>query len=444
MTTDSRLNGDAGRQQHRAEVKRARNMLRNFPSQWFLVTQGTGIIAVMLHQLDYQFRGLAIISYVFWVITIVLLLITMVLYCVRATLNPRGLGSALLTSSAELKGLAGISITLTTILMMAALTIALSWKGRWPQAIYGLWWFNVLLALASILLIYFVVWGQARDIFELDSLHLAQDEMRQRKEKPIAGSPRLLSPSYTPSSQLPLIAALTAAGGGATIANYGGLDAGQKAPMIVVSFILIGMALPLALALDTLFLARTLLLLPEGAYQPQASPELGQQNGLTEQTNRPPARVDNSIFQEMIMCGPWGTASFALQALGQAVLHGGLVGTSDGPIVGTAAAGPVGYASMFAGLLTWGAGTFWWAYATLALVSIFMRKKARKRISFGLVEWSVIYPWVSQCCRKRWSCSAVADLETLRVSIRMHASSSANSSTRRPSESGRRRWQSCW
>lgn len=45
-------------------VKRA---LWNFSSQWFLILLGTGIIAVILHNLDYQFRGHVIISVIVWI-----------------------------------------------------------------------------------------------------------------------------------------------------------------------------------------------------------------------------------------------------------------------------------------------------------------------------------------------------------------------------------------
>src|ERR1700709_2274400 len=39
---------------------------RSFKSQWFLIPQGTGILAIILHQLQYQFNGLTIISDILW------------------------------------------------------------------------------------------------------------------------------------------------------------------------------------------------------------------------------------------------------------------------------------------------------------------------------------------------------------------------------------------
>jgi tellurite resistance protein TehA-like permease len=395
MGAASGMNGDAEGQRG-SKAKHRLSILQNFPSQWFLVPQGTGIIAVILHQLDYQFHGLAIISYIFWILTIILLFTTVTLYVLRAAVFKSNIASALRSSTAELNGLASISIASTSILQMAVLTLARSWKGRWPQAIYGLWWFNVLLALASSVLIPFVITTRARNILD-DDPPVPSDAEPGQQTKPKATKPVLPSPSFTPAAQLPLISALTVAAGGGTIANYAGLSSSLTAPMIVVSYILVGMALPLALALDTIFLARVLLLLPEGGHDPhhEQPPKEGRSSPSAEQQSHPVAGVSSSIFQDMIMCGPWGQGSFALQGLGQAILKGGLVGGSDGSIVSVAATGPIAYASMFAGLLAWGAGTFWWAFAVLSLVGTLMRRKTRRRIKFGLVAWSVIFPWVS-------------------------------------------------
>lgn len=63
--------------------------LKNFASQFFLIPQGTGILAVVLHQLNYQFYGLVRISQVLWVLTIVSLVGFLAIYALRTVLFPR-------------------------------------------------------------------------------------------------------------------------------------------------------------------------------------------------------------------------------------------------------------------------------------------------------------------------------------------------------------------
>jgi hypothetical protein len=56
----------------------------------------------------------------------------------------------------------------------------------------------------------------------------------------------------------------------------------------------------------------------------------------------------------MILCRPWGPGSFALQILGSAVLTGSFSKNGSWTFLTAQAASPVGYASIFAGILAWG------------------------------------------------------------------------------------------
>ncbi|TKW58209.1 hypothetical protein CTA1_7617 [Colletotrichum tanaceti] len=60
-------------------------------------------------------------------------------------------------------------------------------------------------------------------------------------------------PRISPATQLSLIAALTAAAAAGTICSSAALTNTQQVPVIVVSYLLIGAGLSLALALDVLF-----------------------------------------------------------------------------------------------------------------------------------------------------------------------------------------------
>jgi Voltage-dependent anion channel len=57
-------------------------------SRWFLTTMGTGIVAILLHQLPYQFPGLAVISIIFMCLNVLLFLILFVASAVRYAMWP--------------------------------------------------------------------------------------------------------------------------------------------------------------------------------------------------------------------------------------------------------------------------------------------------------------------------------------------------------------------
>lgn len=315
--------------------------LRNFTSQWFLVPQGTGILAVVLHQLLYQFNGLTVIADILWILTIVLLLVTLFVYILRIILFPKVIVHALASQNTELSCLASIVISFTLIIVMMDLSLVHVWGPSWGKAAYVLWWINTALAvIACVGIPYLLVKYEPPGVVGLG-----------------------------PAVNLPLIAALTTATGGGVICRYGALDESLQIPVIIVSYLLIGMALPLALGFGTVFLARLL-------------------------DNESPTGMN--LYQDMILCGPWGQGSFALQILGSVVMRGSFAKYARGIFLTVDAAKPVGYASIFMGLLAWGQGTFWWAFAIISILHSGFNKRAQwKGLKFGLSAWSLVFPWVS-------------------------------------------------
>ncbi|KAJ5982054.1 hypothetical protein N7451_012154 [Penicillium sp. IBT 35674x] len=192
--------------------------LWNFSSQWFLVPQGLGIVAVILHQLDYQFDGLFIISVVIWLYTITLLAVGVFLYLLRIFLYPRHVASALKTSITETSCLASISITFTSIIIMAAVVLVRKWGSAWGIVVYVLWWINTAMAVGSVMWIPYVY---------------------------VKVQPPGLE-AVAPGVLLPLISALTSAAGGSIICRYGALSDRLQIPVIIVSYLEVGVGLPLA------------------------------------------------------------------------------------------------------------------------------------------------------------------------------------------------------
>lgn len=321
--------------------------LWNFSAQWFLIPQGTGILAVILYHLDYQFPGLHTLASIVWVYTIVLLGLTLFIYALRIMIHPKRVVQQLRTVITETSGLASICIAFTTIIQM----IALKYGHDAGIAAFALWWVNAGMAVVALMGIPYV----------------------QLKLQPpgMARAP--------PSILLPFIAALTSAAAGGVVCHYGKFSYRLQVPIVIVSYLEIGAGLALALAFD-------------GAFFQQHY----RHNFPTQQT----------VYQDMIMCGPFGQASFALQSLGQVVLNGSFAHYNRGIFLTAEAAKPIGYISQLAGLFSWGYGTFWWCFAIISIFhTVFGQEGGWRKIEYSLSEWALIFPWV--CVSKLFSGSLV-------------------------------------
>lgn len=295
--------------------------LWNFSSQWFLVPQGLGIIAVILHQLYYRFDGLAVISLVIWIYTITLLTTGLFLYRLRAFLCPRHVALVLRTSIIETSWLASISITFTTVIQMVALVLVRQWGPTWGIVAYVLWWTNTAMAVAAVMWIPYIF---------------------------VKVQPPGLK-AVAPGVLLPLISALTSAAGGDIICRYGPLSDRLRVPVIIVSYLEVGLGLPLAITLSDVFVTRLF--------------------------NKSFPTVDH-VYQDMILGGPFGQGSFALQVLGQAVSRGSFTEYDKGTFLTAKAATPIAFSSQFASLLAWGYGTFWWVFAITSIVHTLVSNRA--------------------------------------------------------------------
>ncbi|CAI4214142.1 unnamed protein product [Parascedosporium putredinis] len=244
------------------EAARMAGQARPIPSQAFLIPQGTGILAATLHQLEYQFRGLDTISVILWFIAFITLFAFFIVYVLKVVLCPRQTGHAITHNTVEAACLSSISISFTSAIQMLCMVVVPSWGGPgWEKAAYILWWINTAMAVSAcfVLLPMFI-----------KTLHAEGGLQR----------------SFTPVTQLPIIAVLTSAAGAGTLCQYAMLSPEQKVPMIIVGYLQIGIGIPIALALDTLFWAR------------QYLPWVGVNDGLSL-----PKR---QVYVEMILCGPWG------------------------------------------------------------------------------------------------------------------------------------------
>ena len=233
------------------------------------------------------------------------------------------------------------------------LNLVLGSKGSgWAMTAYVLWWLNAVLAILAILIIPY--------------------------------SFAILNPpgieNLLPNSQLPIVAALTCAAAGASIGQSQMLSTRLKVPVVVVSFLLVGTAVPLTLFLDGLFLGR-----------------LFNQTKAHGAEQKVGAQALAVAYQELILTGPWSQGSTALQSLGQVVLSGLFAEYGRGTFLTEQATPVIGYCSIFGGLLFWGHATFWWVFAILSIIyNTVMAQRGKKKSAFAFATWSTVFPFVSR------------------------------------------------
>lgn len=311
--------------------------LWNFSSQWFLLPQGTGIISLILRRLDYKFQGLFILAEIVWIYTICQLGICLFFYFLRAVLYPKHVLQQLRSDVVETSCLASISIAFTSIIQMVAVQYG-SFAGL---VAYVLWWVDTAMAVLAVLGIPYV----------------------QLKLQPpgIQNVPSLVL--------LPFIAALTSAAGGGVVCSESNISARLQVPVIIVSYLQVGAGLAAAVSLDGIVFSQHF------------------------DRNMP---TQNTVYRDMVFCGPFGQGSFALVTLGQVVMEGSFAQYNHGQFLTAAAATPIGFVSQFAGLLAWGYGTFWWCFAIVSIFQTLLGQEGGWRnIRYSMSAWSLIFPWVS-------------------------------------------------
>jgi len=103
------------------------------------------------------------------------------------------------------------------------------------------------------------------------------------------------------------------------------------------------------------------------------------------------------VFQLMILVGPLGQGSFALQILGSNVQRGSFATYNTSSFIGPSGASTIATCSQLLGLMTWGYGTFFWLFATIGILH-YMISDPRELLKWDqtLSAWSMVFPFVSR------------------------------------------------
>ncbi len=275
--------------------------IRHFTPNWFAMTMGTGVLALVLVHLPWQLPGLYALAEGLWLFGVALFALFSLLFVLRLALFRETLWPMLLhpVQSMFLGAIPmGLAVLLKGLLLFGV--------PRWGEAVYALahalWWLDAALALLGALLVPYLMFTRQNHALE----------------------------KLTAVWLLPIIAPEVAASTAGSLAPH--LAAADAQQLLVVGFVLWGVSLSLAFSLITLVLLRLALhKLPDTDF----------------------------AATSWLPLGPLATGCLGLLSMGQAA-PAAFVGT---PLAGAAElARDLG---LLGGLALWGAGLWWLVIASL-------------------------------------------------------------------------------
>lgn len=323
-------------------AKGVRERVLHFTPSWFSVTMGTGVIATLLNLLPWPsiHAGLRYPALVWLIADIFLFLLFTAAFVARYVVFPEVLP---LTIKHPQKSMflgtvpMGLTVIVSGICQLGTVEFGL---GAGPAlAASGLWWLATALSLLTAIGVPYVVTTWQSHSFS----------------------------STTAALLLPIVPPITAAATGSVIAQALANEgyATYAFTIMIVSYMVLGVGLPLAMLILVLYFQRLLLF------------------------KQPPREVIISVFLPLGPCGQGG----------EALLHLGQVAYQLFPTISTRPGSgvqelslPVGQALFGAGLvgalLLWGLGIWWFALAILTLI----RELRRGRLQFNMGWWGSTFP----------------------------------------------------
>ncbi|RDK42559.1 hypothetical protein M752DRAFT_251748 [Aspergillus phoenicis ATCC 13157] len=302
-----------------------RRVVRHFTPSWFSVTMGTGIVSILLNTLPYNGQWLYWISVVCFAFNVLLFAIGCTITFLRYTLYPE-IFFAMIKHPVQSMFIGTFPMGFATIINMFCFVCVPAW-GDWTRNFaWGLWIFDAIFSVITALSLPFLLMAH--------------------------GSEMQLS-SMTAVWLLPIVSCIVAASSGAIVADV--LPDPQHALWtVLVSYVLWGIGLPLALMVMVIYLQRLTL------------------------HKLPPKAVIVSVFLPL---GPLGQGGFGIMKLGQAAQE-------IFPKTQTleAASGPIFYTMGFMiALILWSFGLVWLFFALASIAR-------SKSFPFNIGWWGFTFP----------------------------------------------------
>lgn len=182
----------------------------------------SGILAIICHQLPYQFNGLSTIATIFYLIDLVLFIIFTVIFCLRLVLHCSSAIREFGSNVEQLAYLACWPIAWLTLSANTALIVSTSSWGAHAFTIvaYIMWWFGALWTFVTSIVVYYT---------------LFRNQMINMN-------------SIAPGIIVPAVGVSTVASTGGLIAEYAyQISPGLQIPIIIFGYIVLGQGIFLAL-----------------------------------------------------------------------------------------------------------------------------------------------------------------------------------------------------
>ncbi|KAM0745696.1 hypothetical protein T439DRAFT_337730 [Meredithblackwellia eburnea MCA 4105] len=313
-----------------------RKRVLHFSPAWFAANMGLGITSILLFHLPYQFRGLRTIASIFFAVNVVSFVLFLFMSIARYTIWPR-CWSLMINHPVQSMFLGVFSMGFATIGDGVVLFLVPVYGQNMVKLAWALWWIEAVISvLVCIGVPYMMFSRQKHDPTQMTAVWL-----------------------------LPVVSPNVSAAAGAIVAPL--LSEAHARLTITISYLLLGLSLPPALLLLSLYLSRL------------------------SSHHAPPPALAISVF---LPIGPCGQAAFAFLQLATGVrtlyettgrgLVGGVTDTMQQEMM-TAA---LMVASVVVSLFLVGFGAFWLVLAYIGTGEMWRAGK----LSFNLGWWAFTFP----------------------------------------------------
>ena len=118
----------------------------NFSAQWFALPMSTGILAIIMHLLPYQFHGLPVLATIMFVLDIILFVLVSILFIIKWTVYPHTAVQKTAGNLDEIGFFGAAPISFLTITALVGIIVSNSyWGGHaWMLVAYVMWWFGMI------------------------------------------------------------------------------------------------------------------------------------------------------------------------------------------------------------------------------------------------------------------------------------------------------------
>jgi tellurite resistance protein TehA-like permease len=322
-------------------------LVQDFSPVWVTWSMNIGILAILIHTLPYEFHGQKVIATVLYVVDIVVFVLCSTIMVLRFIKYGKTAWKEITADVNELCFMSCFPIAWMTLTILTSVIVSNAYWGGHAFTIvaYVMWW----IAVAWVML--FAVGTYAI---------LTLKPLTQARELSLA-------------IILPAVATSTAAVEGGLITTYSsGISSRLSVPVIIVSFMLVGIGFLKALAIFALFLQR---LLVNGWFDPVKRPTLCILLGPTGQSAAALVALSSAATRHF---GDYGKGEFLQQQTTEA-LHG---------------------ACLLFALMMFGLGVFWAFFVVCAIMDAVVRGQARWSPAwystiFPTGQFSLIFFW--QC-----------------------------------------------